>query len=286
MRAAVLIPLLLVPFLLPASAASVETPTTSFAWDAPADHTGPIAVRMAFSLGEANTCVLERQVSGRNVNEPVHSYEEQGPYGGAFYSVPTAHAHVQQGDATVDTRTARATNALWSMTSTTEGAFSGSMPFTLVVMDSGGWVDRDGAFQSPLRIRMACEQPFTVGGFMKGDEAVGFTHHSMSGGNGANVNQFLGSASVNQGDSLMARFESSVVQVELTTNKWEGVTTGTLTVEAPSATIPLDLSQPQDFSWEDRAGDYRVSLDYAGVSLSERIIGVMYGLEPVASLDA
>ena len=280
-----LLPLLSFAFVSPATAADPE-PVTTFSWEAPADHVGPLAIRMTFDLGDENRCSFERQVSGRNIREAVHSYEREGKWGGASYSVPTAHAHAKVGDFVVDSRAVNGPGASWSLTMTTEGPYAGVLPFTLVVMDGGSWVHARTGYQPPMRIHMTCDLPFTVGDFWKGYEAVGFTHHSMSGGSGANANQLFGSVSVNQGDAFDASFASGRVEVDISSNKWEGVTMGTLGFEAPSGDRSFDLSSPLDFETHDGAGDYRVTLDYVGVSLSERILGILYGLDPVASLDA
>lgn len=287
MRAA--LPLLLLLVLaapLPATASpGAAAAVTAFSWEAPAETTGALAVRMTFDLGEANVCRFERQASGLHMNDAIHSWEEEGSFGGAFRSIYTAQAHATHGDLVVDTRTLRASNGDWSLTVTTEGPYAGVVPYTLVVFDAGSWTGAATGYQPPMRVDMRCDKPFTVGGFHKGREAVGFSSDHMAGGSGASANQLFGSATLVRGDAMAASFTHGVVTVRVDSEKWEGVTMGELTLATPAGASTHDLGAPIHVVHAGGPGAYGVSLDHLGVSLAERVGGVMYGLDPVQDLD-
>lgn len=294
MRALVLL-VLAATLLLPGPAASDPVTGTSFFFAVPDATTGTVGVGATFDFGAENECSFRTVSSGPSAPSPIHIWEEWSTWGdGAFYSTFTTHGHVAAPlpGVTVDSREVKGRGGLWSLESISSGPYSGVMTFVHVIPAAGAWDSARGHYP-PFVLDVQCERPFSVGGFLRGDEALAFTPDSMRGSAGAGVTQLFGSASVLRDASASATFTGDEVRFRVRSNVWTGHTDGEVRLDGPMGLRAWDLTQTDDDTASDTIriretfgpGAYTVGLDYTSVGLDETLLGIVYSLSPVPTLS-
>ncbi len=272
--------------LLAASPVDAESGDTAeaaatYRWESPADHKGPLAIRMTLDFGASQECTRRLEMSGvGGGRDGIHSWEEWDGIVSAFSSSYYAGAHARGSDM----RTVYGEGGAWSLSGSVSGTYKGVHTLTLVNFQARTWTSESTGTHPAIVVEWTCDRDLTTRDFFIGYEAIPFKPDHMRGGDGASADVIVLSAGVNRGDEVRATFKSPLVTVHVRERSSSSEVSGQLQLTRPSAFEVLTLRGSMDHRAVDGPGNYRVQLDRVAAGSYHSLLGAMYGLAPVTAL--
>lgn len=258
----------------------------------PRSVTGPLVVQVGLDFGTEQQCTFFTESSGTDSGLPILFWEEYDGRGSAFFSTYSAQGHVTDiggTGVTVDTREEIASGGVWSLDSTREGPFEGAWTHRMVIPDAGHWFREATGHHEAYRLHITCDRGFTVGDLAVGTEAIGYSQDSMGGGTGVWLSPtIVGEAGVADGDHVVADMTEPHVVFRLrSATTLVGHTQGEARLTWPDGETTLALDGTgDDLDQEGGPGRWQLDLDRVVVGAYDDFKGVVYGLHPVADLQA
>ncbi len=283
---ALLFAIALLTVALPGSGASEAS---SFAWNAPDDTSGNIAVGLDVLLDGEQECVLSVAVAGRLPGaEAMQIFASYQTPGDAWWTTFYAGHYAQAHTGPLDTREILdEEGGLWATRTTITRTLSGPMTITAAGFNLEGF--ENTVAEHPFEIDLTCDGGFTVEQQWLGRSVVPFTHDNADGGTGASVFAALPSVSLAVDDGITRTFEETQVRLSAGEVQVFGKAVGTMTLDQPEgrSTWALGGDEPvasKTYAYDGPGGAYDLRFTRAGAGGADIFAGILAGLDPVEHL--
>lgn len=270
-------------------------------WDAPDNLIGTFVARFLIEVPETTFCWTNVTATGNTSRAPedpivfwMATGIQDGPdfagMSGTMWS-RSVQAHI---GSAVDTRQFTTSDGRWGTVLASGQRVRDVVDVTLATFG----LEASDPDQSPLRISIACDDPYSLELFASRD-GRSFTQQSLQDGVGATAETNTPivpdskRTAVSHDDHLEHTFDTSQVYLQSEMFTYGGADEdaeemGTMVLDHPdgSESWTKDRDDP-DVKWvfAGGAGDYDLTLDWAGHGRSKGPMGVLVGFDPVDSLD-
>lgn len=267
---------------------------TEFHWDAPPNMTGTFAMLLRLEVENPTTCTVSAEATGQKQDgNPIAFWVRivaAGESGRAIIQITQAWSRPFQVHAgsVVDSRHVTPAGGSWGQGGLGSALVEQSMEITLAAFDVG--VTESAGEDSPLLVRVTCDDPFTIATLMASQHGRSFSQETLTGGLGTTINVGpLAPESFSKGDRLATSFNTSHVRFQATFPN-RGDFEGTLALHHPNGTDDWSLRPgvPRSdtlINFDGITGDYEVGLDWFGSDYPYEPEGILIGLDPVRTLD-
>lgn len=265
-----------------------------FKWKVPTNYTGPFAMSVRIDVTAETWCDTDITAYGTVTDDnPVMFWSLTEADDKGFGSVGRLWMHRGQVHvgSTIDTRTLFTASGDWATGPGGGVLVEEHMVLTIVAFDLG--LSDDASADTPLRVEVACDEPFHIAHWYEGDQGRSFTQGTLEGGVGTTVRTGLWGPSVglSRGDGLDETFDASRVRLqvdlpwrlyskywgEFTLRHPDGVDAWEVDEEGPPRIIHNVDSGP---------GDYELRLDWTGEKdLGSPLMGALVAMDPIDPAD-
>lgn len=270
------------------SSANGSTSTTGFHWEAPKNFTGPFAAKINITVQERGWCTKRTRAAGTfNATSPIAYWEtdtsgDPKP-GGSF----AGHGHygVQAHAGPADTRRFIGPEGRWDkVAGKTERLVNDGFTLNIGAWDLGLW--NGTPLDRPLTVDVDCEVPINVT-LEAGQHARSFTETSLEGGVGASVTYGPLPQRLARDDGFAMDFDASHVRFQALPVISDLDTSANMTLDHPNGTETWtwDHAGPISVGLDGGPGRYNLSLDWYSDDNRQHMLGAIFGLDPVDSLD-